>query len=190
MESLPLQIVRADGTLRLASPGVGTFTEALETGRAVVPGQAAGVLTTLGRSVELVVPDGVRGVVTAERPELVRAPVGFGSVLYELAPLEAGATAFEDEADTAAADGALTFGAPSSGRFYRRPSPEAPSFADEGSVLEDGSPFGLIEIMKTFHQVHYRPKGNLPSRATLVRFLVEDGTDVRENEPLIEVAPA
>lgn len=154
-----------------------------------MPGQAAGVLTTLGRSQTLTVPDGVRGLVTSERPELVHAPVGFGTVLYELAPLAAGEGVVEADEEAGAFDGTLVYGAPSSGRFYHCPGPDAPLFVTEGDTLEDGAPFGLIEIMKTFHQVHYRPGGKLPARAKLVRFVAADGADVRENDPLIEVAP-
>jgi len=188
MDTLPLRLLRDGDRLRLVSPGVGLFTCALGTGCAVVPEQVAGVLTTLGRSVALTVPEGARGLITSERPELVHAPVGYGTLLYELAPLEAGETAVEFDDDDAT-DDALVYGAPSSGRFYRRPSPDAPLFVAEGETIEDGAPFGLIEIMKTFHQVHYRAKGKLPSRAKLVRFVAADGADVRENEPLIEVAP-
>ena len=93
----------------------------------------------------------------------------------------------DGEADTSTGS-ALVFASPSSGRFFHRPSPDAPPFVEEGVTLEPGRAIGLIEIMKTFHQVHYRPDGTLPARATLVRFVAADGDDVREGEGLIEVA--
>jgi acetyl-CoA carboxylase biotin carboxyl carrier protein len=189
MDEQAMRLVERDGRAALVSPGVGLFTCALPAGAVLTPGLRAGVLTTLGRPVALVVPPGARGVVTSERPELVRAPVGYGSVLYELAPLEADARA-TGEAPPEPVSDALVVRAPSSGRFYRRPAPDAPCLVDEGDTLEEGRPIGLIEIMKTFHHVHYRAAGVLPHRARLVRFLAPDGGDVHEGDALIEVAPA
>ena len=184
-----MRALRDGERLALLSPGVGTFTEARAPGVVLSPGQRAGVLTTLSQPVDLIVPEGVRGVIASERPERVHHPVGFGDVLYELELLSAdGIEAFV--ADKPTADGALALRALSSGRFYHRASPKADPFVREGDVLESGRPIGLIEVMKTFNHVHYHPDGGLPARARLVRFLVPDGGEVRSGDGLIEVAPA
>lgn len=60
------------------------------------------------------------------------------------------------------------------GVFYRRPSPEAPPYVDEGAEVKAGDVVGLVEIMKSFHEVRSDADGRL------VRFLVE-------NEALLDV---
>lgn len=63
---------------------------------------------------------------------------------------------------------------PYPGTFYRRPDPDAEPFVSEGDAVSVGDVIGLIEIMKTFHEVKSEQEG------TAERFLVE-------NEELIEV---
>jgi antagonist of KipI len=59
--------------------------------------------------------------------------------------------------------------APMLGVFFRRPAPEQPPYADVGQTIEAGQPVGLIEVMKTFHEVP------APAAGTVTEFLVEDG---------------
>ena len=63
---------------------------------------------------------------------------------------------------------------PLPGTFYRRPDPNADAYVTEGDSVSIGDVIGLIEIMKTFHEVKSEDEG------TAERFLVE-------NEELIEV---
>lgn len=63
---------------------------------------------------------------------------------------------------------------PYPGTFYRRPDPNADPYVTEGDAVSVGDVIGLIEIMKTFHEVRSEEEG------TADRFLVE-------NEELIEV---
>jgi biotin carboxyl carrier protein len=189
MDSQPLQLRESGERVELASPGVGLFSGALARGEVLTAGQTAGVLTTLGRSVRLFVPDGVRGVIATDPPSRTREPVDFGRVLYALEPLGAGDVVAPVAAAAQSAHG-LVLPSPSSGRFYHRPSPSEPPFAKPGDVLEPNRPVGLIEVMKTFGHVPYRAAGGLPKRAKLVRYLVDEGAEVRDGEPLIEVEPA
>ncbi len=53
----------------------------------------------------------------------------------------------------ATGDEATTVTAPMLGIFYRRPSPEEPLFAQAGATIEEGQTIGLIEVMKSFHEV-------------------------------------
>jgi len=42
---------------------------------------------------------------------------------------------------------------PLPGTFYRRPSPDDPPFVEDGATIAAGDVIGLIEVMKTFHEV-------------------------------------
>ncbi|MEW6074141.1 MAG: biotin/lipoyl-containing protein [Planctomycetota bacterium] len=186
-DALKLLVETAAGHVRLLSPSVGLFTQSAARGAVLTPGANAGVLETLGVAHPLVVPPGVLGRVASDRPELIHAPVGYATPLYELAPLEAGAAA--PIAPVAPARGAagLVFRAPYSGRFWHRPSPHDPPFVAEGSEIADGDPLGLIEVMKTFTHLHYAAGEGLPARARVARILVPDGGEVSEGDPIVEV---
>ena len=80
--------------------------------------------------------------------------------------------------------------APSQGVFYRRPSPDSPAYVEEGSEVSTGTVLGLVEVMKTFAQVLYRPGGSLPARARVLRVAADDGADVDEGDALLELEPA
>ena len=58
---------------------------------------------------------------------------------------------------------------PLPGMFYRRPSPDQPPFKNDGDAVAVGDVIGLIEVMKSFHEVQ---AGRAPARSS--RFLVED----------------
>lgn len=187
-DSLELIATRKGERLTLGSPDVGRFTCAVPKGQALVPGQVAGVLLRLGRTTNLLVPAGVRGVVASDAPTLMRATVDCGAVLYELLPLVEGVEGFEEQSIVASSDGALL--SEQSGRFYRKPAPMDPEFVSPGDVIGAGAAVGLIEVMKTFTQVIYTPTEGLPARARVVGFLAEDGADVNPGTPLLQVEPA
>ena len=184
---LELKVVREGDAVRLLSPGVGLFTEAVVKGAVLVPGQRAGYLVTLGRARALVVPPGVSGVVTGERPEAVRAPVGYGTVLYELEGLDALGSASVAGDAAAQGDDGLVFASPQTGRFWHRQSPAEPPLIEAGMELSSGQAIGLIEVMKTFTQVTYKPTGALPERARVVRVAAGDGVEIAQGAPLFEV---
>ena len=182
-----LGVERTDAGLVLTSPEVGSFTCALAAGRVCTPGMDAGVIHTLGRATSLVVPAGVTGRVVSDPPELLHHPVGYGSVLYELAPLRADVEEETAELESAETGAQRAFACPHSGRFWHRAAPGDPPFVRAGDVLEEGQPVGLIEVMKTFGRVLYQPGRALPGRARVVRVLAADGADVSAGDPLIEV---
>jgi biotin carboxyl carrier protein len=198
---LELLTARDGERVRLSSPDVGWFTEARGTGSMLASGERAGVLIALGRSIELVVPEEVSGVVTSPMPERVHWPVGYGDVLYELAPIEASGARSADragidrrsvrdsssESQGSKRDDALVLRSPQSGRFYQRPAPGEPQFVVAGGEIAEGTPVGLIEVMKTFTHVVYRASSSLPPRARLKRFIAGDGADVRQGDVLIEI---
>jgi acetyl-CoA carboxylase biotin carboxyl carrier protein len=191
--------VGTDGRTELRAPAVGIYGDHPREGEGLVPGSRAGTLVVLGRTIDLLVPQGTRGDVL----EVVRAgtravPVAFGDTLLVLAPRAAsgragarGAGAHAAGASTGRAgqpsDGlavgehALT--APTSGVFYGRPDPASPPFIAPGARLEQGQTAGLIEVMKCFSPIVH-PGGALPSPAVVVRVLVQEGQEVSPGQIL------
>ena len=49
---------------------------------------------------------------------------------------------------------------PLPGTFYRKPSPDAAFYKNEGDSVKKGDVIGLIEVMKSFHEVHADADGN------------------------------
>ncbi|MDZ4771823.1 MAG: biotin/lipoyl-containing protein [Planctomycetota bacterium] len=186
-----LLVVRDGDVVCLAAPEVGLFTCALSRGAIVGVGESAGVITALGRHFELVVPEGAVGVVANAPPNLVRAPVGYRDVLYRLAAIDSTKKTAKTHVPNAASETSeLVMRAPQSGRFYHRPAPAEPPFASVGAIVADGQPIGMIEVMKTFSHVPYKASGTLPKRAKLVRWIANDGADVKSGDALFALERA
>ncbi|RMG19289.1 MAG: propionyl-CoA carboxylase [Planctomycetota bacterium] len=178
---------REKGRVRLAAPAVGVLRELAPVGAALAPGQVAGEFERLGVRCALVVPPGASGVVRERRVE-VPTPLGYGDAFLELVPIGELADAGEEEHAGGGAAGELVLRAPQVGRFYHRPSPDRDPYVQAGDVLESGKTVGLIEVMKTFFQVHYGDPGTgvgLPARARVVAHLVADGDEVAQDQPLL-----
>ena len=67
------------------------------------------------------------------------------------------------------------------GTFYRRPDPESDSYFEEGDQVSAGDTVGLIEVMKSFHEVKAEEEG------TITRFLVENEEAVDAGQDLVEI---
>ena len=67
------------------------------------------------------------------------------------------------------------------GTFYRPPSPDKPPFKADGDDVASGDTIGLIEVMKTFHEVHAGVDGKA------IRFLVDDEEPVMAGQVIAEV---
>lgn len=179
---------KEDGGWKLLAPGVGLYAKAPKEGSMFRGGDICANLVVLDQVFELKIPAGVIGYVATEPPERKHKPVAFRQVLFELIP-----AANEDLAQAqgvgiaASASGLPVLLSPQAGRFYRNPDPESPPFVEDGSELSAGKTVGLLEVMKTFNPVKYSAQDGLPSKARVVRFLVEDSSDVDEGQPLMEV---
>jgi acetyl-CoA carboxylase biotin carboxyl carrier protein len=68
---------------------------------------------------------------------------------------------------------------PLPGTFYRKPSPDASPFKSEGDQVAKGDVIGLIEVMKSFHEVHADADGRV------ISFLVENEDPVMAGQPLV-----
>ena len=67
------------------------------------------------------------------------------------------------------------------GTFYRRPDPESDPYVEEGDQVSAGDTVGLIEVMKSFHEVKAEEDG------TIARFLVENEEAVDAGQDLVEM---
>jgi acetyl-CoA carboxylase biotin carboxyl carrier protein len=67
------------------------------------------------------------------------------------------------------------------GTFYRRPDPDSDPYVNEGDSVSAGDTVGLIEVMKSFHEVKADDDG------TVARFLVEDEEAVDAGQDVLEL---
>jgi biotin carboxyl carrier protein len=68
------------------------------------------------------------------------------------------------------------------GTFYRRAAPDKPPFKMDGDAVAVGDVIGLIEVMKTFIEVHADTSGRI------VKFVIDNEEPVMAGQPLVEVA--
>lgn len=67
---------------------------------------------------------------------------------------------------------------PLPGTFYRRAAPDQPPYKTEGDAVAVGDVIGLIEVMKSFHEVKAQAAGVIGA------FLVENEDAVMAGQPL------
>lgn len=168
--------IKLDAGWRLASPQPGRFLPAITKGP-VSARDILGTLSVLGATIELVIPAGVTGWIDGE---LSTRTVDYGDPIATLVPALAG-TAVDDAAAVAAAQtSGPVFRAPTSGRYYGRPSPDKPPFVTAGMELAAGTTICLLEVMKTFNRVLFDG-----DRARVREVLVAEGADVNAGDPLL-----
>jgi acetyl-CoA carboxylase biotin carboxyl carrier protein len=73
--------------------------------------------------------------------------------------------------------------APLTGIWYSAPSPDARPYVERGGQVAVGQVVGLIEAMKLFNEIKSDEAG------TVARILVESGTLVKRQQPLLEIKP-
>ncbi|HXZ18019.1 MAG TPA: acetyl-CoA carboxylase biotin carboxyl carrier protein, partial [Roseiarcus sp.] len=83
------------------------------------------------------------------------------------------------EPQAAIAEQPGTVKSPMVGTAYLRPSPESKPFVEVGSVVKQGDKILLVEAMKTFNEILATHSG------TVTSILVEDGTPVEYDQPLM-----
>ena len=79
---------------------------------------------------------------------------------------------------------AQTIKSPLPGTFYRRPNPTADPYVSEGDEVQAGDVVGLVEIMKSFHEIHSDAAGRI------ARFLVDNEDLVDAGQDIIELDSA
>jgi acetyl-CoA carboxylase biotin carboxyl carrier protein len=70
---------------------------------------------------------------------------------------------------------------PLPGTFYRRPSPDQPAYKSAGDPVAHGEIIGLVEVMKSFHEVKSDTAG------TIVKFVVDNEDPIMAGQPIAEV---
>jgi acetyl-CoA carboxylase biotin carboxyl carrier protein len=70
---------------------------------------------------------------------------------------------------------------PLPGTFYRKPAPDKPVFKSEGDIVAVGEIVGLVEVMKSFIEVHADVGGKI------LRFLIDNEDPVMAGQPLLVV---
>ncbi len=75
----------------------------------------------------------------------------------------------------------LEIKAPMPGTFYRKPSPDSPAFKSDGDAVAAGDVVGLIEVMKSFHEVKAEAAGKA------IRFLLEDSDAIMAGQTIAEI---
>lgn len=67
------------------------------------------------------------------------------------------------------------------GTFYRRPDPDSEPYVNEGDTVSAGDVVGLIEVMKSFHEVKSEESG------TVSKVLVENEDAVDAGQEVLEI---
>lgn len=70
---------------------------------------------------------------------------------------------------------------PLPGTFYRKPAPEQPPYKNEGEPIAVGDVVGLVEVMKSFHEIKSDVSG------TFLRFLAEHEEAITPGQVIAEV---
>ena len=78
----------------------------------------------------------------------------------------------------------VTIKSPMIGTFYRKPSPDKPSFIEVGSTIGKGDVLCVVEAMKLFNEIEAEISGKI------VKILVDDMSPVEFDQPLFLVDPS
>ena len=70
------------------------------------------------------------------------------------------------------------------GTFYRKPSPDKPSFVEVGQSVSKGDVLCVIEAMKLFNEIESDFSGKI------VKILVDDQSPVEFDQPLFIIDPS
>jgi acetyl-CoA carboxylase biotin carboxyl carrier protein len=100
------------------------------------------------------------------------------------APSEAPAAAEKPAAEADEDSKYITIKSPIIGTFYRKPSPDKPSFVEVGDTISKGDVLCVIEAMKLFNDIESEVTGKI------VKVLVEDSSPVEFDQPLFLVDPS
>lgn len=78
----------------------------------------------------------------------------------------------------------ITVKSPIIGTFYRRPSPDKPTFVEVGDTIKEGDVLCIIEAMKLFNEIESEVSGKI------VKVLVDDSSPVEFDQALFLVDPS
>jgi len=78
-------------------------------------------------------------------------------------------------------EGVFIFKSPMVGTFYRKPSPDDPTFVSVGETISKGHVLCIIEAMKVMNEIQSNEAGEI------VEILVEDSISVEYGQPLFKI---
>jgi len=78
----------------------------------------------------------------------------------------------------------LIIKSPIIGTFYRKPSPDKPSFVEVGQNIVEGDVLCVIEAMKLFNEIESEVSGKI------IKILVDDQNPVEFDQPLFIIDPS
>ena len=81
-------------------------------------------------------------------------------------------------------DDHIVIKSPIIGTFYRKPSPDKPSFVEVGKSITEGDVLCVIEAMKLFNEIESEVSGKI------TKILVEDQSPVEFDQPLFIIDPS
>lgn len=118
-------------------------------------------------------------------PEVAAAPAALPPQQVVSIPAAAPVPAAAPEKAAAPAETTNTeeIKSPMIGTFYRKSSPDKPSFVEVGDVVEKGQVICIIEAMKLFNEIESEVSGKI------VKVLVDDSQPVEYDQPLFLVEP-
>jgi acetyl-CoA carboxylase biotin carboxyl carrier protein len=116
-------------------------------------------------------------------PQQVYAPQPMAAPQAQMAQPQAGVGVAPKAAEPKA-DNLITIKSPMIGTFYRKASPDKPSFAEVGDEVTPGKVVCIIEAMKLFNEIESEVSGKI------VKILVDDASPVEYDQPLFLVEPA
>jgi len=175
----------------IRSPAVGYFSGGPKNGVYLSGGAAVGVLKVLNTYHRLQLPPGIQGRVTAANDRDLVIPVEYGQELFRLTSetfenetlsfSESSADSSNESVDDTEEGYVVT--AFTTGIFYSKPSPDAPSFVTVGQSIEKGKALGLIEVMKTFNHIIFQGT-DTSATGTIKKVYVGDAQEVKLGQPL------
>jgi acetyl-CoA carboxylase biotin carboxyl carrier protein len=118
--------------------------------------------------------------VYAQAPTMMQAAAPVQQAVAPAATTEAAAPAAPADDDSKY----ITVRSPMIGTFYRRASPDKPTFIEVGKEINPGDVTCIIEAMKLFNEIESEISGKI------VKILVDDSTPVEYDQPLYLVDPS
>lgn len=137
---------------------------------------------TIKTAADQIVPE--QQTIVQHMPPMAAAPVAAVPVA-STPPAEAGAPAAAAATETPKdEDHLITVKSPIIGTFYRKPSPDKPTFVEIGSTVNQGDVLCVIEAMKLFNEIESEFSGKI------VKILVDDSSPVEFDQPLFLIDPS
>lgn len=137
---------------------------------------------TIKTAADQIVPE--QQTIVQHMPPMAAAPVAAAPVA-STPPAEAAAPAAAVATETPKdEDHLITVKSPIIGTFYRKPSPDKPTFVEIGSTVNQGDVLCVIEAMKLFNEIESEFSGKI------VKILVDDASPVEFDQPLFLIDPS